>query len=194
MLFFAPFAPLRLCVIVFNLPPNCSVALFVAYETLKTETLTRPRKAIVTDVPKMQKIINHFADRNEMLHKSLNELYEHIRDFTVMEEDGEILGCAAIHVVWDDLAELKSVAVSSIAQGRGVGKALLQALVVEARACGKHVLVGGIESGNQGSIALHQSLGFVCSGNMPQVGCKFGRWLDLQWWQLQLDQAAAPPP
>ena len=88
---------------------------------------------------------------------------------------------------------LEDLYVTPEMRGRGVGKALLQALVVEARACGKHVLVGGIESGNQGSIALHQSLGFVCSGSMPQVGCKFGRWLDLQWWQLQLDQAAPPP-
>ena len=90
----------------------------------------------MTDVPKMQKIINHFADRNEMLHKSLNELYEHIRDFTVMEEDGEILGVAAIHVVWDDLAELKSVAVAASAQGRGVGKILVDHVLGEARELG----------------------------------------------------------
>ena len=114
------------------------------------------------------------------------------------DETAAILGYAGFGD-WRAFAGFRHTAEHSVYvhpehQGRGVGKALLQALVVEARACGKHVLVGGIESGNQGSIALHQSLGFVCSGNMPQVGCKFGRWLDLQWWQLQLDQAAAPPP
>lgn len=104
--------------------------------TLETETLIVPRKATIADVPKMQKLINHFADRNEMLHKSLNELYENVRDFTVVVEDGEVLACAAIHVVWDDLAELKSVAVSPSTQGRGVGRVLVDHVLREARDLG----------------------------------------------------------
>src|ERR1700681_2824170 len=59
------------------------------------------RKAVISDVPKIQKLVNFHADKDEMLHRSLNDLYETIRDFYVIEENGEILACAAIHVTWD---------------------------------------------------------------------------------------------
>lgn len=94
------------------------------------------RKAGVMDVPRIQKIINGFADRDEMLHRSMNELYEHVRDFTVAEENGEVVGCAAIQVVWDDLAELKCVAVAAETQRRGVGKKVISACIEEARTLG----------------------------------------------------------
>ncbi len=77
-------------------------------------------------------------------------------------------------------------------QGRGVGRALMEQLITAARACGKHVMVAGIESANSASIALHQRLGFVITASMPQVGTKFGRWLDLTFMQLQLDNRAIP--
>lgn len=94
------------------------------------------RKARVEDVPRIQKLIHIFADRGEMLHRSLNELYETMRDFTIVEEDGHIVACAAIHVTWDDLAELKSVAVAPQAQGRGYGKMVVQRCLDEARELG----------------------------------------------------------
>lgn len=94
------------------------------------------RKAVVGDVPRIQKLINAFADRNEMLHRSMNELFEHLRDFTVFEEEGQILACAAIHVTWDDLAELKCVAVHQDAQGRGLGKRVVDRCMQEARELG----------------------------------------------------------
>ena len=56
---------------------------------------------------------------------------------------------------------------------------LMKALIIEARDIGKHVMVAGIEAQNHASIHLHQTLGFVTTGQMPQVGTKFGRWLDL---------------
>jgi len=90
----------------------------------------------VTDVQALQKLINNFAARNEMLYRSLNELYEHVRDFYVIEENGEILGCSAIHVVWDDLAELKCVAVSDARQGQGLGRQLVEHCLAEAREIG----------------------------------------------------------
>lgn len=64
-------------------------------------------------------------------------------------------------------------------QGRGLGRAMLAALVARAEAMGKHAIVAGIEAGNTGSIRLHALAGFVASGTLPQVGRKFDRWLDL---------------
>ncbi|EIE51067.1 N-acetyltransferase [Citreicella sp. 357] len=85
-----------------------------------------------------------------------------------------------------------SVYVRSNARGRGVARALLSALIVRARNAGKHVMVAAIESGNDASIHLHARAGFQMVGNMPQVGCKFGRWLDLTFMQLVLDTRADP--
>ncbi len=90
------------------------------------------RKALPADASAMQALINGFADRGEMLHRSMSQLYEYIRDFWVAEEDGAVVGCAALHVMWQDLAEVKSLAVSDLLQGRGVGRALVQHCLSEA--------------------------------------------------------------
>jgi amino-acid N-acetyltransferase len=103
-----------------------------------TEVATgvRLRKAVIADVPHMQRLINHYADAGEMLHKSLNELYENMRDFTVAEDDGRLVACAAVHVTWDDLAEIKSVAVAPETRGKGVGRMLVEQCLEEARELG----------------------------------------------------------
>ena len=80
-----------------------------------------------------------------------------------------------------------SVYVSSDQRGQGLGPLLMQALIERAQAAGLHVMVAAIESGNSASIRLHERLGFVTSGQMPQVGRKFGRWLDLTFMQLNLE-------
>ena len=85
-----------------------------------------------------------------------------------------------------------SVYVRGDMRGGGIGAALLSALIHEARALGKHVMVAAIEAGNAPSIRLHARLGFVQTGLMPQVGMKFGRWLDLAFMQLALDDRTAP--
>jgi L-amino acid N-acyltransferase YncA len=72
-----------------------------------------------------------------------------------------------------------SIYVAVPEQRRGIGSVLLTRLIAEARRMNKHVMVGGISSENEASIALHQRFGFVETGRMPQVGFKFGRWLDL---------------
>jgi phosphinothricin acetyltransferase len=77
----------------------------------------------------------------------------------------------------------QSVYVAEAFRRRGVARALLEALQPRARAAGKHVLIGGIEAGNTASLALHAALGFVETGRMPEVGQKFGRWLDLVFMQ-----------
>lgn len=71
--------------------------------------------------------------------------------------------------------------------GRGVGRQLLQALIAEAEAAGVHVMIAAIDADNAESIVFHQKLGFTVTARMPQVGTKFGRWLDLVLMQRQLD-------
>ena len=85
-----------------------------------------------------------------------------------------------------------SVYVRGDQRGRGIGKTLMAELIERARAAGLHVMIGGIESGNVASIVLHERLGFAEVGRMPQVGAKFGRWLDLSMLQLMLDDRPAP--
>jgi len=94
------------------------------------------RKARINDVPEMQKLINSFADRGELLPRSLNQLYEDIRDFLVLEEDGRILGTCALHVNWGDLAEVKALTVDQSLQGRGMGRELVQTCLREAEELG----------------------------------------------------------
>ena len=77
-------------------------------------------------------------------------------------------------------------------QGKGLGRSLLVALIAEAKRLNKHVMVAGIEAQNQASLHLHDTLGFITTGQMPQVGTKFGRWLDLTFMQLQLDDRRDP--
>lgn len=76
-----------------------------------------------------------------------------------------------------------SVYVRGDQRGKGLGPVLMEALIERARAGGKHVMVAAIESGNAASIRLHEGLGFVVTGQMAQVGVKFGRWLDLTFMQ-----------
>ena len=85
-----------------------------------------------------------------------------------------------------------SVHVREDRRGAGIGAALLQALIDHARAQGLHAMVGGIEAGNLPSIALHRKLGFASVGHLPEVGTKFGRWLDLVFMQITLGEHAAP--
>jgi amino-acid N-acetyltransferase len=87
-------------------------------------------------VPALQSLINHFAEQDEMLPRSLNAIYEDIRDFLVIEDESRIVGCCALHVTWGDLAEMRSLAVDSSAQNRGYGKMLVGACLDEAREMG----------------------------------------------------------
>ena len=85
-----------------------------------------------------------------------------------------------------------SVYVHTAHRGRGLGITVMQALIEAARQRGVHAMIGGIDASNQGSIALHQRLGFQHVGTLPQVGFKFGRWLDLAFYQLLLDTPLQP--
>lgn len=86
-----------------------------------------------------------------------------------------------------------SVYVHPDLRGGGTGTALLSALIDRARAQGIHVIVAGIDAANTGSIRLHERFGFRRVGHLPQVGVKFGGWLDLTFLQLTLDDRCNPP-
>ncbi|WP_066909263.1 GNAT family N-acetyltransferase [Millisia brevis] len=87
-----------------------------------------------------------------------------------------------------------SVYVRSDQRGGGIGSTLLVELIQRARDLGKHVLVAGIDASNTGSIRVHERLGFQHVGLLPRVGTKFGRWLDLAFLQLVLDDRQQPEP
>jgi amino-acid N-acetyltransferase len=94
------------------------------------------RKARVDDVPQMADLINGYAAKGEMLPKSLNQIYQSLRDFVVVEESGQIVGCGALHIVWDDLAEIRSLAVVEGRWGNGLGRQMVTCLLEETRQLG----------------------------------------------------------
>ena len=89
-------------------------------------------KARIGDVPQMHELINYFADKGEMLARPLSEIYENIRDYFVVKEEERVIACAALHVSWSDLAEIKSVAVAEDSQKKGIGDRLIKACLKEA--------------------------------------------------------------
>lgn len=90
------------------------------------------RKAKIADVKVMQQLINQYADSGQMLPRSLNELYEHLRDFHVYEENGSLIGVCALHVSWDGLAEIRSLAVRQDRMKNGIGSKLVRRCLQEA--------------------------------------------------------------
>ena len=85
-----------------------------------------------------------------------------------------------------------SVYVHKDHRGRGLGRVVMQELIAAARGRDVHCMIGGIDATNAGSIALHEWLGFRHVGTLPQVGFKFGRWLDVAFYQRILDTPAHP--
>jgi amino-acid N-acetyltransferase len=91
------------------------------------------RKARMGDVKAIQKLIAEYARKGDMLPRSLSEIYENLRDYFVFVEDGgEVIGSAAVHLMWEDLAEVRSLAVRDDRMRRGVGTKLVEACISEA--------------------------------------------------------------
>ncbi|WP_206811893.1 N-acetyltransferase [Paradesulfitobacterium ferrireducens] len=90
------------------------------------------RKAKLTDVEPLLALINRYAEQGLMLPRSRNMVYESIREFSIVEEGGTIIGVASLHILWNDLAEIRALAVAETAQGQGVGKLLVKTLIEEA--------------------------------------------------------------
>ncbi len=94
------------------------------------------RKAKIAEAKTIQKLINSFAKEGKLLPRSLSEIYDNLRDFFVFEEDGRILGVCALHICWEDLAEIRSLAVQEDAGRKGVGRQLVEACLEEAKELG----------------------------------------------------------
>jgi amino-acid N-acetyltransferase len=92
------------------------------------------RPARVGDFPGIHELVTYFAERKLMIRRSLAELYESIREYTVaVDADNSVVGCAALHIFWHDLAELRGLAVAERVQGLGVGRRLIDACWESAR-------------------------------------------------------------
>jgi amino-acid N-acetyltransferase len=91
------------------------------------------RRATLRDVKSIHRLIAEQARSGHILARAMSELYSQVRDFIVSEDDGseEIVGCGALQIVWEDLAEIRSLAVQTEYQGQGVGTSLIEALLEE---------------------------------------------------------------
>jgi amino-acid N-acetyltransferase len=96
----------------------------------------KAEKAHINDIPQIRKLVNHFADKGEMLPRALSELYENMRDFVVVRDGEKLVACAALHIFWSDLAEIRAVCVAEEIQDKGAGALLMQACLEEVRSMG----------------------------------------------------------
>jgi amino-acid N-acetyltransferase len=99
------------------------------------------RPATIHDVPRVQEIINSHAELGKMLFKNYAQLYETLRDFAVYESNGTVAGTVALSILWADLSEVRSLAVENRFMGQGIGRALVQWCVQEARRLGVRKLM-----------------------------------------------------
>jgi amino-acid N-acetyltransferase len=90
------------------------------------------RKARMSDVKAIQQLIADYARKGDMLPRSLSDIYENLRDYFVFEDGGQVIGSGAIHIMWEDLAEVRSLAVQDGKMRRGVGTQLVEACISEA--------------------------------------------------------------
>lgn len=98
--------------------------------------MVKYRKAKMQDVEALHSIINEFAEKGLMLPRSRSSLYESLREFTLIEVDGMVVGAGALHISWEDLAEIRALAIRSEHQGKGLGKELIRLLIQEAQELG----------------------------------------------------------
>ena len=99
------------------------------------------RRALTSDVSAFGQIINNAAETGSMLHRSLAELYENVRNFHIAVENDQVVGVCGLKVVWADLAEIYALAVTQEMRGRGWGRRLVQACIADARSVGTRRLM-----------------------------------------------------
>jgi amino-acid N-acetyltransferase len=103
---------------------------------LKVLNSLKIRKAKISDLKQVHGLINDYARREQMIPRSLNELYETLRDFVVCDAGGNISGVCALHIMWEDLAEIRSLAVDGKYQKIGIGRDLVRQCLKEAKTLG----------------------------------------------------------
>lgn len=94
------------------------------------------RKAKIEDIPEIHKLINEYAEKGFLLPRSLSDLYENIRDFYILLIDGRIVGTCALHIIWEDLGEVRSLIVRREFENRGYGRRLVETCLREAKFLG----------------------------------------------------------
>ena len=98
------------------------------------ELVVRPART--SDIKKIRSIVDLYASQRRLLSKETVTLYEGVQEFTVAEFNGEVVGCGALHVLWEDLAEVRTVAVIESMQGQGIGHAILESILNKAKEIG----------------------------------------------------------
>lgn len=119
--------------------PGWGESSVTSYPDAVTESdLTRlvVRRARTADVKPIRALVQPLAEARVLVAKEAVQYFEGIQEFRVAELDGEVVGCGALHVMWEDLGEIRTLAVSGDVTGRGVGTAILEALVLDARELG----------------------------------------------------------
>ena len=94
------------------------------------------RPARTSDIKGIRALIDAFALQRRLLNKETVTLYESVQEFTVAVEDGVVIGCGALHILWEDLAEVRTVAVAEHLHGKGVGRKILEAIIARAKTIG----------------------------------------------------------
>ncbi len=90
------------------------------------------RKAKISDIEAIHQLITYFADKNQMLARSRSSLYESLREFSVADVGGRVVGVGSLHIIWDDLAEIRSLAIAEAYQSQNVGRGLVDTFLAEA--------------------------------------------------------------
>lgn len=104
--------------------------IFVTFETMHI------RQAKIPDAQAIHALVSSYAELDKMLFLSMAEIYENLQQFTVAEVNGQLVGCCALQIVWSDLAEIKSLAIDKAFLDKGIGKALVLAVIEQAQGLG----------------------------------------------------------
>jgi L-amino acid N-acyltransferase YncA len=160
------------------------------------------RRATAADARRICDIYNHYIEQTVITFEEeplpAEEMERRIAatapslPWLVYEEGGRVLGYAYAGR-WRDRSAYRYTVESTVyvdagAAGRGIGAALYGELLQELRRLGVHAVIGGISLPNEGSRRLHEKMGFMKSGHLSQVGYKFGRWIDVGYWELVFDE------
>jgi N-acetylglutamate synthase and related acetyltransferases len=118
------------------------------------------RRARTSDVPGIRRLVDLYTADRRLLAKSLVTLYEDVPEFWVAEHAGQVVGCGAVHVLWEDLAEIRTVAVDPQWRGHKIGRRLVEALLATARELGvRRVFVLTFETDFFGSFGFTEISG-----------------------------------